>query len=153
MSEYKTLLDQWFNEVWHKGNENAITELMASDAVIHGLDTAPGIKGPDAFKPFYEKFHEAFPVIEVDLDHLIKTSEFEAAYCKVKGKNAEKKNVQFNGIVIGRFKNGKLVECWNAFDFLTMYQQLGLQLVGENEQPKKDEEGYTVLESGLGIDE
>ena|SRR3982750_2304236 len=153
MSEYKTLLDRWFNEVWHKGNEDAIDEMMDKNAVIHGLETNADLKGPDAFKPFYQKFRESFPVIDVKLQHLIKTDEFEAAYCTVTGKNVEKKNVQFNGIVIARFKNGKLTEAWNAYDFLSMYQQLGLQLVGPNEEPKKEEEGYTILESGLGIDE
>jgi len=153
MPEYKTLLEQWFNEVWHKGNENAIDELMDKDAVIHGLETEADLKGSDAFKPFYKKFRESFPVVEVEMDHLIKNDEFEAAYCTVSGKNAEQKNVQFNGIVISKFKNGKMIEAWNAFDFLTMYKQLGLQLVGENEEPKKSEEGYVVLESGLGIDE
>jgi hypothetical protein len=33
------LLQQWFAEVWHKANENAIDELMTPGAIIHGLET------------------------------------------------------------------------------------------------------------------
>jgi hypothetical protein len=33
--------------------------------------------------------------------------------------------VNFNGIVIARVVDGRLVEGWNCFDFLTMYQQIG----------------------------
>jgi predicted ester cyclase len=29
---------------------------------------------------------------------------------------------------IARIENGKIAEAWNNFDFLSMYQQLGMQL-------------------------
>jgi predicted ester cyclase len=46
----------------------------------------------------------------------------------VTGKNAEGKDVNFTGLTIVKFKDGKLMEGWSAFDFLTMYQQLGFKL-------------------------
>jgi len=33
--------------------------------------------------------------------------------------------VEFWGVTIARVANGQLVEGWNVFDFLSMYQQLG----------------------------
>jgi predicted ester cyclase len=39
--------------------------------------------------------------------------------------------VNFTGIVITKFKDGKIIEGWNAFDFLKMYQQMGHRLVAE----------------------
>jgi predicted ester cyclase len=51
----------------------------------------------------------------------------------VTGKSADGKDVNFTGIVIARFSDGKIVEAWNAFDFLSMYKQLGQKLVYEEE--------------------
>ena len=38
------------------------------------------------------------------------------------------KPASFTGMCIARIKDGKIVEGWNNFDFLSMYQQLGMQL-------------------------
>jgi len=35
---------------------------------------------------------------------------------------------QFSGVPIAKYVDSKLVEGWNGFDFLTMYQQLGFRL-------------------------
>jgi predicted ester cyclase len=32
----------------------------------------------------------------------------------------------FSGVCVGRIKDGRLVEAWNHFDFLGLYQQLGV---------------------------
>jgi predicted ester cyclase len=132
MSDY-TLIHRWFDEVWHKGNESAIDELLDQNAVIHGLDIDSNLTGPAAFKPFYRNFRESFPSIRVDIDHLIQKDEFETAYCTVTGKNVKGQEVNFHGIVVCRFRDGKMIEAWNAFDFLTMFQQTGHRLVAEEE--------------------
>ena len=41
------------------------------------------------------------------------------------GGKATDKPVDFTGVTIARVENGNIVEGWNNFDFLTMYQQLG----------------------------
>ena len=41
------------------------------------------------------------------------------------GGKATHKPVDFWGITIGRVHDGRIVEGWNTFDFLTMYQQMG----------------------------
>lgn len=130
---YPTLLHQWFGEVWQNAKESAIPKLLDDKAVIHGLSTDSMLTGSEAFLPFYHSFRKDFPIVNVTLDHLIKTEDFEAAYCDVITENSMGKRVQFNGICVARFKDGKLIEAWNAFDFLTMYQQLGYKLVGEDE--------------------
>jgi predicted ester cyclase len=132
MSDY-TLLHRWFDEVWHKGNENAIDELLDENGIIHGLDIDSNLTGPAAFKPFYRSFRESFPSINIELDHLIEVNDFETAYCKVTGKNIKGQEVNFTGIVVCKFRDGKIIEAWNAFDFLKMFQQTGHRLVSEEE--------------------
>jgi len=132
MSNY-TFIHRWFDEVWHKRNENAIDELLDQDAVIHGLEIDGNLRGPAAFKPFYRSFCESFPSIRVDLDHLIQANDFEVAHCTVTGKNVKGQEVNFNGIVVCKFRDGKMIEAWNGFDFLKMFQQTGHRLVAEEE--------------------
>ena len=131
MQNYSSRTQRWTEEVWNNANESAIDELLDADAKIHGLEKE--MTGPDEFKPFYQAFREAFPSVHIDVDVLVANDEFEAAQCYVKGKSADGKEVSFTGIVIGRFKDGKIIEGWNAFDFLSMYKQLGQKLVAEEE--------------------
>ena len=35
------------------------------------------------------------------------------------------KPVEFTGMTMVRVKDGKIVEAWNNFDFMAMFQQLG----------------------------
>lgn len=127
MPEYATPMTRWFGEVWNSRHEEAIDELLDDDVVIHNLEE--NVNGKNEFKQFYHQFTSAFPTLNVNIDSLIRNDEFEAAYCNVKGTAADGSEVDFNGIVIGKFRNGKLIEGWNAFDFLTMHKQLGEKLV------------------------
>jgi len=56
-----------------------------------------------------------------------------AALCHVTGRHvgdalggkATGKTVDFWGTTIGRVRDRRILEGWNTFDFLTMYQQVG----------------------------
>src|SRR6266536_686805 len=80
----------------------------------------------------YINFREQFPTVQVELEPIFSGEGFEAARCNVKATHASGKQVAFSGITIAKFADGKLVEGWNGFDFLDMYQQLGYKLVDEN---------------------
>jgi predicted ester cyclase len=57
------------------------------------------------------------------------------ARCTVRGKHVgdhlgvapSNAQVEFTGIGMGRVKDGKFVETWNNFDFLTMNQQMAIK--------------------------
>ena len=53
-AENKALVTRWFEEVWNKRRTDAIDEMLAPDAVVHGL--GPAMKGPSDFKPFHATF-------------------------------------------------------------------------------------------------
>jgi predicted ester cyclase len=38
------------------------------------------------------------------------------------------RTINISGMVFARVKDGKLIEGWNNFDFLSLYKQLGMQL-------------------------
>lgn len=135
LEENKALIRRWFEEVWNKGRADAIAELLAEDAVVHGLsdDAAKPLRGPAGFLPFHSQFREAFPGIEVVVEDTIAEGDLVAVRCSVRGKHvgdslgfkATQATVEFDGIAIVRVREGKIVEAWNNFDFMKMYKQLG----------------------------
>ena len=132
----KALMQRWFDEVWNQGNDKAIDELLADDAVIHGLVDATGapVQGPEEFRNFHRQFRGAFPDIKVNVDDIFSEGDKVVARCSVRGKHtgdhlgfaATNAPIEFGGIAIARFENGKIAEAWNHFDFLEMNKQLGV---------------------------
>lgn len=131
----KDLMRRWFEEVWNQGREEAIDEMMSEDIVVYGLSDEGDkvLRGPGAFKPFHQQFRSAFPGIEVVVEDVITEGDKLAARCSVRGRyeaaslgvEAKQQPTEFTGMVFVRVKDGKFVEVWNNFDFMTMYKQLG----------------------------
>lgn len=132
----KALIRRWFEEVWNQGRGDVIDELLAEDAVIHGLVDGAGnpVKGLDGFHDFHNQFRGAFPDLIVSVDDTIAEGEMVVARCSVRGRHtgnhlgfaATNAPVQFEGVAITRIENGKIAEAWNHFDFAQMNRQLGL---------------------------
>jgi predicted ester cyclase len=128
------LIKSWYDEVWNKGNESFIDEMMDKKVIIHGLDPLGTTQGIESFKVFYKNFRESFPVIHIRINPLVHDENVATVYCQVTGRNISGKEVNFSGLCVARFKDGKLVEGWNHFDFLKMYQQLGHILEAKMEE-------------------
>src|SRR5688572_2751297 len=121
---------QWFKEVWDEGREEAIDRLADADAIIHGLGGpgAPPMQGTAAFKTVFRMFREALGDLEIAVERTVTEGDTCAAYCRVKGRHIGHAlgapptghPVEFSGITICRVRNGRIVEGWNCFDFLTM---------------------------------
>jgi len=132
--ENKALIRRWFEEVWNKGREEAIDEMFAEDGIAHGLaEGGEAMRGATDFKPFYRKFRSAFPDIEVVVEDTVTEGDKVAARCTVRGKHqsdslgfaATQQPMEITGITIVRVRDGKIVEAWNNFDFMSMFKQLG----------------------------
>ena len=131
----KELIRRWFEEVWNKGRAEAIEEMFDENGIAHGLsdDPANPIKGPRGYRPFYDLLRKAFPNIVVVVEDTVAEGDKVAARCSVRakhegeflGREATQAPVAFSGITIVRIHNGKIVEAWNNFDFMTMYKQVG----------------------------
>ena len=134
--ENRALVRRWFEEVWNKGREEAIDEMFAEDGIAYGLADESGenfLRGTAGFKPFFRRFRDAFPNIEVIVEDTVAEGDKIAARCTVRGKYqadtlgfaATGQPTEFTGMTIVRVKDGKIVEAWNNFDFMAMFQQLG----------------------------
>ncbi|MBV9957020.1 MAG: ester cyclase [Acidobacteria bacterium] len=135
LEENKALVQRWFEEVWNQGRAEAIDEMLAADAVVHGLADESGqpLRGTADFRPFHRKFREAFPDIYVVVEDAIAEGDRVAVRCSVRGSHrgdslgfaASHREAAFTGIALVRISDGKIVEAWNNFDFMSMYRQLG----------------------------
>jgi predicted ester cyclase len=134
--ENKALLRRWFDEVWNKGRADAIEEMFDEYGIAHGLSDDPSnpIRGPQNFRPFHTTFREAFPNMVIVIEDMIAEGDKVVARCSVRGRHegnflekaATQSPVEFTGIAIVRIANGKIVEAWNNFDFMTLHRQVGL---------------------------
>ena len=122
----------WFKEVWDEGREDAIDRLMAPDAVAHGLGPEP-IRGPEGFKPYFRAIRGALGDLEIQIVQTLTDGDRVCAHCHVVARHVgdslgappTDRRVDFEGMTIARIRDGRIVEGWNCFDFLSMYQQFG----------------------------
>ena len=72
-----TIVHEWFERVWNQGQANAIDELLAEDAKIHGLTGADGsdVGGRPEFHLMYAAFRDAFPDIHISVDECLADGE------------------------------------------------------------------------------
>jgi steroid delta-isomerase-like uncharacterized protein len=135
MSSSRTIVHEWFEEVWNKGRAEIIDELLDKESVVHGLVDAHGRdlpSGPSGFKPFFQAYREAFPDLHIAVMDTVAEGDKIAARCQVRGTHLGATlgieptgaKVSFSGMVFIRIAGGKVVEAWNNFDFAAMDQQI-----------------------------
>lgn len=129
------IVREWFEHLWNRGDESTIDRLLHTDGALHGLPSPDGLplRGPAAFKPFYQSFRSAVPDIRIEMLQVIEQGDEVMAHYRVTGTHrgdglgfpATQRRIDMHGISRGRVVAGKLYEGWNCVDFLTMYTQLG----------------------------
>ena len=127
-----SLTYRWMQQVWNEGREDAIDEMLDENAVVHGIE---GITeaGPNGFKIFHRNFKQQFPTIHVEVDDVVTEAGYETSRCTVDGTTANGQKVHFTGMTCVKVENGKIMEAWNNFDFMAMYQQLGYKMTAGEE--------------------
>ena len=131
-AQNKALVRRWFEQVWNKGRAESIDELLADKGVVHGLGAE--LRGPAEFKPFHAAYRNAFPDMVLQIEHMIADDDLVAVHWSATathnggglGFAATGKRVNFSGMAFIRVEGNKLVEGWNSFDQLGMFQQLGV---------------------------
>lgn len=109
--------------------------MFAEDGIAHGLadETGAPLKEPAGFKAFHQRFRGAFPNILVTVEDTVAERDKVAARCSVRAKHtddhlgfeATQRPIEITGMTIIRVKDGKIVEGWNNFDFMSVFKQLG----------------------------
>lgn len=132
----KDLTRRWFEEVWNQKRESTIDELMAAEAVAHGLAPGAGgpLKGPAAFRVFWNQFRGAFPDIRIDIEDVIAEGDRVATRIRFAGTHQGHdlgapptgNRVTGTGITWCRWRDGQIVDAWNEFDALGVFLATGV---------------------------
>lgn len=136
MKSNDTIQHRWFGQVWNEGRADVIDSMMCEDVVGHGLVDPDGneVRGVDAFKGFYNSFRGAFPDIHIAIEDTVTEGDRIVALCRVTGTHKGEElgvaptntKVEFTGMCMMRIRDGKIAEAWNSFDFLSLFQQIGM---------------------------
>jgi predicted ester cyclase len=120
-------------EALNKGNLDAADKCLDPDYVYHG----PGgveVRGIEGDKKFLAQLRTAYPDIHVTIEDILAEGDMVATrtLCtftftgQAGNVTPTGKKVSMAGSIIERFKDGKIVETWELYDRLDLYQQLGL---------------------------
>ena len=129
----RTLTQRFYEEVWNKGNLDAVDDLMTSDFVDHAAP--PGFpSGPEGAKQVFTMYRNAFPDFRLSVEDLIAEDDRVVARWVTQGTHQGElmgipptgKPVTVTGIDVFRIAGGKIAEHWAEFDMLGLMQQLGV---------------------------
>ena len=114
-------------------NPDLIDEVYAADLVWHEPDQ--DIQGYEQAKQFVSTFFAAFPDLNISVEDLIAEGEKVVSRYTFRGTHQGEteefgpptgRTFELEGISMHRFEDGKIVEEWEAYDNLSLLQQLGL---------------------------
>lgn len=133
-SANEDLIRRWFEEVWNKGNMEAIDEMSAPHAVgrgqaQHGVE----IHGTQSFKPFARMLRSAFPDIHIEIEDTFSAGDKVVARWSATmthrgefmGIVATGKTARVTGISIQQIQDGRIVRAWDNWDQLALLVQIG----------------------------
>jgi steroid delta-isomerase-like uncharacterized protein len=133
-ADERTILHEWFEEVWNQGREETIFRLFAEDGIAHGITDEEGreLRGPSGFVPFVRQLMGAFPDIRIDVEDAVQQGDKVAVRCVVRGTHTgeglgiapTQRPVEFTGMSFVHVRDGQIAEAWNNFDFQTLMAQI-----------------------------
>jgi steroid delta-isomerase-like uncharacterized protein len=135
--ELKARILEFTEEVWHKGNLDAVEDFIAADYVRHtnpgGFEGGRDVRGVEDARKSVAAFRAAFPDIHFTNDDVLVDGDKVVARWTGTGTHRgvfrgiapTGKQVKFIGINIYRLRDGKIVERWAVEDSVTLLRQLG----------------------------
>ncbi|MEM1295808.1 MAG: ester cyclase [Verrucomicrobiota bacterium] len=116
--------EYWIEKVWNQQDENTITELMAEDCNLKGLDIPAN--GREGFQAFHRAITTSFDDVKVEILEIGVDGDLVFGHCQFTGNHrASGKDVVTHFSMSGKWKDGLLVEGRNVVDFTQMLTQVG----------------------------
>jgi len=133
----KVVSRRWI-EVFNARDDAAEADVRAQDYVAHApasLEPAP--LDSEAWTRFLSGFVEAFPDLQITVQDAVGEGELVAQRVHFAGTHTGEfqglppthRKVEFSGLELNRFVDGRVTEHWFQLDTLTLLQQLGLTVV------------------------
>jgi SnoaL-like polyketide cyclase len=126
MSDKTQILGNWYRRVWEEEDAGAIDKLFVPDSDIRQIGMSKPID-LEEFKGFHKLFCDQLQNIDIHIDMAIEQGDWLAALCSCYAKNSRTgENVTITGNVMVKITDGKLRGCYEHWDFMGLWDQLGL---------------------------
>ena len=124
---------RYFEEVWNRGNVDALDELLAPGYINHTPSTPNPPPGPQGLKPIVLAIRRAFPDLRYEIQDIVATEDAVVMRVRMTGTHRGDlfglaptgKRVSVDQINIERIREGKIVEHWRVTDEWGLMKQLG----------------------------
>ena len=122
-SEAVTLTHRWFEEVWNRGNRNAISELLHSDGILH--DGARDLHGPADFYLFYDELQAQFTDFRITPVVVLAEDDLVCAHWSADFRHKQSgKSMHISGTSVVRVEGNRFAEAWQNWDLAHLQAQL-----------------------------
>jgi steroid delta-isomerase-like uncharacterized protein len=132
-AEHENIVGRWFDDLFTRGDLDAVDDLVAPDFVAHGQGGMEATHGREAFRGWLRWYTSAFVDREWTVHDTI--SEGEKAVARYSGWAtyrggllgipSEDQRVLETGILILRVRDGLVREIWSEMSDLQLVMQLG----------------------------
>lgn len=132
-AEHENIVGRWFDDLFTRGDLDAVDDLVAPDLVAHGQGGAEDAHGRESFREWLRWYTSAFTEREWAVHDVI--SEGEKAVARYSGWAtygggllgipSEGQRVLETGILILRVRDGLVLELWSEMSDLQLVMQLG----------------------------
>jgi steroid delta-isomerase-like uncharacterized protein len=128
----KTVMRQFFEEVYNRGNQSYLDEMSRQDFVSH--DRGNPTHDREGVKQIVTAIRSAFPDVHFTADDVLAEGDKVVARFTMVGTHkgefmgipATDRPIVVTGIDIVRFADGKAVEHWHEWSGMELLQQLGV---------------------------
>ncbi|MFV2052942.1 ester cyclase [Aliiroseovarius sp. YM-037] len=122
----RQFLETWYQRVWEEEDLSAIAEMFKPDTLARGLVDDAHV-GPDEFEAFAAAMLQLVGKAKVTIGRFVENGDWVAAVISVAAtdRNTDKP-VMFSGQTVAKIADGVLVESYNHFDSIGLFEQLGL---------------------------
>ncbi len=121
-------------EVWTEGNLDVIEEIYAEEFTLHDPAAPDEPRDRDDYRDYVERYREAFPDVEYEVEDVIAEGETAALRYTARGTHEGEfagieptgDRVSVSGMEMYRVEDGTITEMWTSYDALGLFQELGV---------------------------
>lgn len=119
------VLHYWFEEVWGKGNLNAVPEIMGRNTLISGAVSALAEPESD-YGEVVAALRNLLGPIKVTFTHVMETDEWVSVRMLAATSNPrDGEPFEITGQVMARVQDGRITEMHSNMDYFRMFEKLG----------------------------
>ncbi|HXG57880.1 MAG TPA: ester cyclase [Thermoanaerobaculia bacterium] len=131
----KALLAKFYEEVWNRDQFDFADEVFADDYVRHDPRGGNPPPGPRGQKLIAQSFRKGCPDCVMKVTRLVAEDDIVVGQWRITGTSASGQKIDFVGVNIARFRDGRIVEIWNHRDDLAYMQQMGRVTIHPSPEP------------------